>query len=166
MRQKYAFVHTLIIDEVSMVSAETLNSIHDRLCAIADSDEVFGNFNIILYGDFFQLRPVSGYFAVENHMLWKYFQSFILRKNMRQSPDFTFTSLLNRIRLGVLNEHDVSLLKSLVDKKELPHSLKNSDCLHLFPKLDRVKALNEAIQSCLEEADVTIEATHILLQMI
>ena len=48
----------LIIDEVSMLSAETLSMI-DAVCrAIRESPEPFGGMQIVLVGDFFQLPPI------------------------------------------------------------------------------------------------------------
>ena len=49
----------LIIDEVSMLPAQTLDSI-DKVCrAVKLSDEPFGGLQIVFVGDFFQLPPVS-----------------------------------------------------------------------------------------------------------
>lgn len=48
----------LIIDEVSMLSAETLSMI-DAVCReIRESQEPFGGMQIVLVGDFFQLPPI------------------------------------------------------------------------------------------------------------
>ncbi len=48
----------LIIDEVSMLSAETFSMI-DAVCrAIRESQEPFGGMQIVLVGDFFQLPPI------------------------------------------------------------------------------------------------------------
>lgn len=58
LRQFLYGIHTIVIDEMSMVSVKTFHSIHERLCAIADNSEPFGGFNILLFEDFFQLRPV------------------------------------------------------------------------------------------------------------
>lgn len=52
LRQKFAYIHTIMIDEISMVNAKMLTLIHERLCTISDTDSIFGNFNVILFGDF------------------------------------------------------------------------------------------------------------------
>ncbi len=50
--------HVLIIDEISMLSPNTLNMI-DMVCReIKQASEPFGGIQIILVGDFFQLPPV------------------------------------------------------------------------------------------------------------
>ncbi len=51
--------HVLIIDEVSMLRAETLAMI-DAVCrAIKQNSQSFGGMQVILVGDFFQLPPVQ-----------------------------------------------------------------------------------------------------------
>lgn len=78
LRFIYSYVHTLIIDEISMVSAKTFEYIHRRLTSIKDNDKPFGNLNVIVIGDFLQLRPVKGKYAFENSILWSTFKPFIL----------------------------------------------------------------------------------------
>ena len=49
----------LIIDEVSMLSAETLSMV-DAVCReLRRTEEPFGGLQVILVGDFFQLPPIS-----------------------------------------------------------------------------------------------------------
>ena len=62
-------VHTIIIDEISMVSYETLGFIHQRLTEIKGTDDTevyFGGLNIIVVGDFYQLPPVCDRFVFQN----------------------------------------------------------------------------------------------------
>ena len=62
-------VHTIIIDEISMVSYEILGYIHQGLIEIKgtdDTEEYFGGLNIIAVGDFYQLPPVRDRFVFQN----------------------------------------------------------------------------------------------------
>ena len=62
-------VHTIIIDEISMVSYETLGFIHQRLTEIKGTDDTevyFGGLNIIAVGDFYQLPPARDRFVFQN----------------------------------------------------------------------------------------------------
>ncbi len=50
----------LIIDEISMLEADILDSVDQVIRRVRRRDEPFGGLQIILSGDFFQLPPVSG----------------------------------------------------------------------------------------------------------
>jgi len=50
----------VIIDEISMVSTVMLAKISERLSQIKGNKEPFGGLDMILVGDFLQLRPVGG----------------------------------------------------------------------------------------------------------
>ena len=60
-RRLWKSVTTIIIDEISMVSYQTLNFVHQRLTEIKGTDDTevfFGGLSVIAVGDFFQLPPV------------------------------------------------------------------------------------------------------------
>ena len=63
-----------------MVSDRMFTFLSRRLSEISGSTETFGNFNIILFGDFFQLPPVKGKFVFHNKMLWDLFVPVFLRQ--------------------------------------------------------------------------------------
>ncbi len=50
--------HTLIIDEISMLSARTFGMVEAACRAVRGGSEPFGGIQVILVGDFFQLPPV------------------------------------------------------------------------------------------------------------
>ncbi|CAC5396937.1 PIF1 [Mytilus coruscus] len=52
-------VETLIIDESSMISAKIFNQVQVLCKNTRNSTDLFGNIQVILVGDFFQLPPVS-----------------------------------------------------------------------------------------------------------
>lgn len=112
LRKKFHNVHTVIIDEISMVSSSMLTFISRRLSEIKDNNLPFGGFNILPVGDFFQLRPVRGTYAFENVLLWHLFEPFLLSENMRQNGNCTYFSLLNRVRIGLPSKQDMECLKS------------------------------------------------------
>ena len=87
LRMKFSAEHTVIIDEISMVSDDMLTVISQRLREIADCEEPFGGLNIIVVGDLFQLRPVLGFPVYKNTILWPMFKPFFLRENVRQVDD-------------------------------------------------------------------------------
>lgn len=81
-------MHTIVIDEISMVSSEMFSFISRRLSEIKKNNNIVsGGCNIIVIGDFFQLRPVKGSFCFKNMLIWQLFDSIFLTKNVRQKND-------------------------------------------------------------------------------
>ena len=52
-------VENVIVDEMSMVSADFLYNLHKRLMEISDSKDNFGGRGVMLVGDLLQLPPVK-----------------------------------------------------------------------------------------------------------
>ncbi|PNW69588.1 hypothetical protein CHLRE_45g760847v5 [Chlamydomonas reinhardtii] len=113
LRQIWACVRYLIVDEISMVSAATLWHIHRRL---VDTPEhwPFGGINLIVLGDFYQLPPVKATFVFDGEgrgtcadardgaaMFRELFHMFELTQNQRQAGDPLWAAVLNVLRLGV-----------------------------------------------------------------
>lgn len=124
---------TLILDELSMISGNTLDGI-DRVLRMAKNQmEIpFGGVRIVLVGDHFQLGPVvtdmdrpyleeyskkyKPPFFYFNSDIWKNeeftnnIRFYRLTKNFRQQKDKLFQSILNNARIGELKDHDVEIL--------------------------------------------------------
>ncbi|MDP3697564.1 MAG: AAA family ATPase, partial [Candidatus Taylorbacteria bacterium] len=78
----------LIIDEISMLDAKTLNLI-DTVCrAIKRSSEPFGGIQVVLVGDFFQLPPVRR----EDHVQPGGFSTSFLNGRSDDPSQFAFES--------------------------------------------------------------------------
>lgn len=119
----------IIIDELSMISADFLAIIEHRLRQVGDAGTVFGGFSVVLGGDLQQLppvvstplwtagpAPVGGNKAEEERhvrrmrgvQLWRMFRAVVfLRQNMRQGDDLEFASLCDRLRDGTMTRADV-----------------------------------------------------------
>ena len=158
LRRKFVGVHSVVLDEVNMVSDRMLTFISRRLCEIAGNEQPFGNFNLILFGDFFQLRPVGGAYAFENKLLWDLFQPVFLRKNVRQNGDLSYVQLLNRARIGMLTRDDINILKSRLHTEQ--SSLCSDKSLCIYPKRCDAINYNKACQDILQSQLFTIEAQH------
>lgn len=106
-------LNTLILDEVSMISAELMDVIDAVLRDARKKDLPFGGVRFICIGDACQLPPVSGgYFF--NSRAWQAanIQVFQLTTLVRQQGDLRFQELLSRARWGTLSADDVALLRS------------------------------------------------------
>ena len=177
LRDLWKGVHTIIIDEVSMVSYQILKSIHSRLCEIYANDEIFGGLNVIAVGDFYQLSPVNGSFIFSDQRssgrlashLWRDFFTMVeLKVNMRQQNDTSFSQMLNRIRKGDHTHKDVKAIQGrLVSNGDIDLSAAPFDtALRLYPRTASVDEYNESQIAYLAQTTklYTFEAEHAILQ--
>ena len=123
----------IIIDEISLVSADQLHQIHFRLSNdIKQNGLPFGNVALICFGDLLQIKPVSGPFIFMNPankvfqlndsylQLWKQFKPIELKTNHRSGEYHSYAELLNRVRIGETNQDDVEMLNSRVISRNSP----------------------------------------------
>ncbi|XP_060596137.1 uncharacterized protein LOC132750210 [Ruditapes philippinarum] len=156
MKESVGDVKLIVIDEISMVGADMLLTIHRRLCDIMGNDKPFGGVSILAVGDLLQLPPVlkkSVYSVPSDKMaaiygsLWTtYFQIIELTEIQRQKNDVVFAQLLNRVRIGEHTDEDMKLLQSKIVSVSSEHyplfsthmfisnSLKNDHNLQMLQK--------------------------------
>ncbi len=127
-------VDTIIIDEISMVRADTIDAI-DQILRIAKASELpFGGTQIVAFGDVYQLPPVVVGAQLQSYFLAKYggayfFNAHVWKKTaltiyelqtvFRQS-DEDFRDLLNAIRNG---SHTKGMLSELALRVVSPTSV-------------------------------------------
>ncbi len=123
-------VSTIIIDEISMVRADTFEKIDKILRAITKKDLSFGGKQIILFGDLFQLPPIAKneellfllnrfggkHFFLSNAYKQGDFNFLELTINHRQEADSAYFELLNRVRDGSFTDADITMLNKRVDE--------------------------------------------------
>lgn len=105
----------LIIDEVSMLSADVLTMVDAVAKEVRRDERPFGGMQVVLVGDFFQLPPIAkggrtASFAFESPA-WRALNPFIcyLSEQHRQE-DTSFLSLLAAIRAQEADHTHVSLI--------------------------------------------------------
>ncbi|XP_035709588.1 ATP-dependent DNA helicase PIF1-like [Folsomia candida] len=123
LRCKFEALRGLIIDEISLVSLKMFSQIDQRLRQILGIDELFGGVSVLVVGDFYQLSPVFGQFVFEDseeilgpiigNPLWETFRLFELKEIMRQKDDAKFATALNRLSVGMLEEEDIKMFKTI-----------------------------------------------------
>lgn len=101
-------VKTLVIDEISMLDAVSVNDVHNVLKTVHKNERPFGGIQIVFVGDFFQLPPVSKgeqpRFAFEAHA-WQAAAPIVcyLTEQHRQS-DPEFLEILTAMRCGTITQ--------------------------------------------------------------
>ena len=111
---------TLIIDEVSMLTAKLLDLAEEVLAMMRGSDR--GLPQLIISGDPLQLGAVGAEKdgAFEESPLIQRLKPFVLTESFRQTEDSKFLSILNRARRGCARESDVEWLQANACPKAPP----------------------------------------------
>ena len=150
----------LVIDEVSMISAGTLEMVEAVCRVVRDQSEPFGGLQVILVGDFFQLPPIvrtreteaetifdeiePGFGRADgfafNSSAWRRgrFLTCYLSEQHRQS-DAKYLELLSAIRAGEVTEYHGEIL---AQRRATAESL-DFDLPKLFTHNTNVDSLNE-----------------------
>jgi ATP-dependent DNA helicase PIF1 len=108
----------LAVDEISMVPGYIFDDLNQILKVIRNNDKPFGGLQLILFGDFFQLPPVS--MNADNELdfcfMSQAWQEAELRicdmKQVFRQHDAAFIDMLNRIRVGEPSALDTDMLLS------------------------------------------------------
>jgi len=116
IRRRIKETRILAIDEISMISANLFDILDQVLRAVRENNQPFGGLQILLFGDFLQLAPITRYGDEEQSFCftsqsWKNLdlQTFVLQEIFRQH-DKKFIKILNNLRFGNLDEDDVEQL--------------------------------------------------------
>lgn len=118
-------IDCLVIDEVSMVRADLLDAIDERLRKANQNDIAFGGVQVIMFGDVYQLPPIveenlapyfesvhGGHFFF-NALAWREaeFKVYELTQVFRQK-DPAFRDVLNAVRDGTIVDDQIEVLNA------------------------------------------------------
>jgi len=137
--------HTFLIDEISMVRCDIIDTINTMFKTIKRCNEPFGGIRMILVGDIFQLPPVitrydsqclsllypnndCGYYFFTSEVFRDFcflsnLKFYILTYNFRQKNDIIFKDILDRSRMGDNSQNDLLCLNSRAIKKAPKNAL-------------------------------------------
>lgn len=119
IKNRWQKTRILIIDEISMMSPNTLELIEyvARKCRYRDN-KPFGGVQIILSGDFAQLPPINIKEFCFESTIWNTIidETIYLTKIVRQT-DEQFCNALNEIRLGTCSDATIQLFNSRLNIK-------------------------------------------------
>ncbi|EXX69470.1 PIF1-like helicase domain-containing protein [Rhizophagus irregularis DAOM 181602=DAOM 197198] len=116
-------VDTLIIEEISMVSAELFDFISNLFARIHNNALAFGGINVVVVGDLAQLPPVTGQ-PVFRSAVWTLFYPLFLTTPHRQHNDPLFYQILEEVQINnissrtwniLTNRHSEFILQPSVD---------------------------------------------------
>ena len=110
---KLQMVKLLIIDEISMISADLLDKVSEYLQLVRNnSKQAFGGVSIVICGDLYQLPPVNGDFCFKS-IVWGSMKinTCVLKTIVRQKDDVIFQQILENAKLGICTDEHLKLLQ-------------------------------------------------------
>ena len=110
---RWKALEVLIIDEVSMLTIELFEKLEKLARVLRKCDLPFGGIQIVLVGDFLQLRNPEHTKYIFESSIWNAVISttIVLNQIMRQS-DEVFQRVLNKVRFGKIDDEVKEVLKS------------------------------------------------------
>ncbi len=132
-----------IVDEISMLSGQTLRAAEIIARRVRDSDLPWGGLRVVAVGDFAQLPPVErktsnarGWAFLDPVWQWSAFETCFLRTQTR-CKDEEFMKILSMVRDGIVNEQVRSYLDA---KTKAPPE--DFDGTRLFPRREETERFN------------------------
>ncbi|MEM1220630.1 MAG: AAA family ATPase [Bacteroidota bacterium] len=165
-RRLYKAMEILIIDEISMVRADLLDSIDRSLRINRESNRPFGGVQVVFFGDLFQLPPVVST-EVEQYLFQNFYESpYFFSAQVLQSDQFPmdmvelqtvyrqenrrFLRLLEAVRLNRLDYDDLDDLNA----RYQPEEVEPGNYITLSARNATVDRINQAELAKLETKPV------------
>ena len=153
----------LIVDEVSMVRADTLDAMSVALQEARDTRQAFGGVPLVLFGDPHQLAPIvsreqEADFAALGYRSPHFFDARVLGTTRLRALEFTtvyrqtdpaWIALLDRLRRGALLDDDLRTLQRRVDPVDAGEL---DDTIVLTAYRKSADAINERRLAALDDA--------------
>uniref|UniRef100_A0A6C0KRG7 Ribonuclease H n=1 Tax=viral metagenome TaxID=1070528 RepID=A0A6C0KRG7_9ZZZZ len=143
-KRNWLLTDLLIIDEISMMTAELLDKLNELGKKIRKSQKPFGGIQVLLVGDFYQLPPVNKgddpiQFAFESEV-WKDIPCCIELTQIQRQKDERFQRILKEARTGSLSKESCEVLRSLEGRDWKSNPIRPT---LLYPKRAEVQLINE-----------------------
>lgn len=136
----------LVIDEISMMSANLFEKINVIFQTLRKSRLPFGGIQLILTGDFLQLETIfsnsnpDNRFIIESELFKRMFakSTVVLKENFRQRSDNKYIDILMRIRRAEQTNADILQLKNRLLKGDE----QKGDIVHLVSSNWKAQQIN------------------------
>jgi ATP-dependent DNA helicase PIF1 len=140
----------LIIDEISMMTAELLDKLNEISKKIRSNRKPFGGIQILLVGDFFQLPPINKNtsengevtnFAFESDVWKEAITTSIELTEIQRQKDQVFQKVLKEARIGALSKESCEILSRCQERNWKENKIRPT---LLFPKRSEVEMINDS----------------------
>ena len=158
--KRWLTTNVLIIDEISMMTADIFEKLNFVAQSIRKNINPFGGIQVILVGDFFQLPPVNKESTIQKFVfespMWKeVVEKTIQLQKIQRQCDPVFHAILSEARVGKLGPHSMDILKKRQGLEW--HTLKIKPTL-LFSRRAEVDMINDQNLKALKGEKRTYEA--------
>lgn len=136
----------LIIDEISMMTAELLDKLNELGKKVRGNKKPFGGIQLLLVGDFYQLPPVNKNeggvkFAFESDAWKEVITSSIELTVIQRQKDEAFQQVLKEARVGALSKESCEILKGCQGRDWKENKIRPT---LLFPRRAEVDMINDS----------------------
>jgi uracil-DNA glycosylase len=150
----------LIIDEISMMTADLFDKLNELAKKIRSNKKPFGGIQLLLVGDFFQLPPVTKgddetKFAFESEAWLTAVTSSVELTIIQRQKDEAFQKILKEARTGALTKESV---KVLTQRQGLIWKENKIRPTLLFPRRAEVDMINDTNLKALQGRKYTYKA--------
>lgn len=123
-RELWLKLDILIIDEISMLHPDLFDKLERVARKIRENKTCFGGIQLVVTGDLFQLPCVSQSSTLITHSskFRKCVDTIIELRNIMRQNDHIFKTILNKIRIGIVDKHVKEILETRFIK---PHKTDN-----------------------------------------
>ena len=150
----------LIIDEISMMTAELFDKLDSLGKKIRANKQPFGGIQLLIVGDFFQLPPVSKgddgvQFAFESPAWLTAITSSVELTIIQRQKDEAFQKILKEARVGALTKESVQVLRQRQERDWKDNKIRPT---LLFPRRSEVDMINDTNLKALQGRKYTYNA--------
>jgi ATP-dependent DNA helicase PIF1 len=113
-RELWLKLNILIIDEISMLHPNLFDKLEKLARKIRENKTFFGGIQIVVTGDLFQLPCVSQNSTLITHSskFKRYIRTIIELRNIMRQSDHIFKTVLNKVRVGIVDPQVEKILKT------------------------------------------------------
>jgi ATP-dependent DNA helicase PIF1 len=157
----------LIIDEVSMLTADLLDKLNKIAKKLRANSAPFGGIQVLMFGDFYQLPPVikdeelkaqdnpNAHFAFQAESWSEIVMKVHTLTHIYRQSDPIFQSILHEIRRGILTEESEHILRTRIQDTWKNRLIRPT---LIYPRRAEVAMINENNLRALEPPKYTYKA--------
>jgi ATP-dependent DNA helicase PIF1 len=140
--ERIIYTDTIIVDEISMISATTFQAANLLCQRVRQSKKFFGGMRVITVGDFLQLGPYSETSNVDWIFQGKDWKSAKMKtiqlKKIMRTKDLKFLDVLAKVRIGKID----AKVKKFLNQHLIKEKFNDPTCPRIYSRNHQVESYN------------------------